>query len=135
LGPADVDQRAQGLAGRPQVVPALREMHVAQRGDYLKFDDDLILDHQVGSIFAGDHVVVKDHDSPLLDDAEPGLSHFVGKGVFVDLFNEPMTERIGDPERTSDDRPVTGCNNRASPSSICIPLIRLKACLRIRTDA
>jgi hypothetical protein len=24
-------------------------------------------------------------------------------------------------------RPVTGCNNRASPSSICIPLIRLES--------
>jgi hypothetical protein len=94
-----------GLAGRPQVVPALRELHVAQRGDNLAFDDDLVLDDQVGGIFADDHVVAKDHDSPLLDDAEPRLSRLVGKGVLVDLFNEPMTERIGDPERSADDPP------------------------------
>jgi hypothetical protein len=56
-------------------------MHVAQRCDHLEFDDDLVLD---------DQVVVKDHDSPLLDDPETGLSHLVGKGVLVDLFNEPM---------------------------------------------
>jgi hypothetical protein len=105
LGPADVDQQAQGLAGRPLVVPALREMHVAQRGDYLEFDDDLVLDYQVGGIFADNHVVVKDYDTPLLDDAEPGLSHLVGKGVLVDLFNEPMTERVGNPESTADDPP------------------------------
>ncbi|MEA2769811.1 MAG: hypothetical protein QOD93_2773, partial [Acetobacteraceae bacterium] len=48
---------------------------------------DLVLDQEVGGIFADDHVVIKDADSPLLDD--------------------------------------TGSNSRASPPSICIPLIRL----------
>ena len=33
-----------GLAGRPQVVSALRGMHVAQRASHRAFDDDLILD-------------------------------------------------------------------------------------------
>jgi hypothetical protein len=33
----------------------------------------------------------------------PALSHFVGEGVLVHLFNEPMTERIGNPERTPND--------------------------------
>ena len=80
-------------------------MHVAQRGDDLEFDDDLVLDQQVGGKFANDNVVVKDDDPPLLDGAEPALSHFVGEGVLVDLFNEPMTERIGDPESTPDDPP------------------------------
>jgi hypothetical protein len=46
----------------------------------------------------------RDQASPL-DDGEPGLSHLVGNGVLVDLFNEPMTERIGDPESTADDPP------------------------------
>jgi hypothetical protein len=33
-------------------------------------------------------------------------------------------------------RSVTGSNNRASPSSICIPLIRLtETCLGVRTNA
>ena len=102
-------------------------MHVAQAWDDLEFDDDLILDNQVGGISADDHIVTKDHDSPLLDDPEPGLSHLVGKGVLADPFNEPMTERICDPEAQPMIRPVTGCNNRASPSSICIPLIRLES--------
>jgi hypothetical protein len=69
-----------GLAARPQVVPALREMHVAQGWDDLEFDDNLVLD---------DHIVIKDHDSPLLDDPEPGHSHLVGKGVLVDLSMNP----------------------------------------------
>ena len=50
-------------------------MHVAQRGDDLEFDDDLGLYYRIGGIFADDHVVGKDPDSPLLDDAESGLSH------------------------------------------------------------
>jgi hypothetical protein len=112
-----------GLAGRPHVVPALRQMHVTQGWDDLEFDDDLVLDYQVGGVFADDHVVVKDHDSPLLDDAEPGLSHFVGKGVLVDLCNDPMTEPIGNPERTADDLPG---HRLQQPCVPFIPLIRLK---------
>jgi hypothetical protein len=61
------------------------------------------LDQEVGGQFANDHVVVNDHDSPLLHDAEPGLSHLVGEGVLIDLFNEPMTKRVGNPECTADD--------------------------------
>ena len=61
---------------------------------------------EVGGLFAYNNVIVaKDHDSPLLDDAEPRLSHLVGQGVLVDLFNEPMTEPIGNPESTADDPP------------------------------
>src|SRR5450432_4099216 len=39
----------------------------------------------------------------LLDDAEPALTHFVSTGVLVNLFNEPMTERIGNPESAPND--------------------------------
>jgi hypothetical protein len=101
-------------------------MHVAQRADHLEFEDDLVLDQEVGGKFANDNVVVEDTDSALLDGAEPALSDLVGKGVVVDLFNEPMTERIGDPESASDDPLGDRSNNRASPSSICIPSIRLR---------
>jgi hypothetical protein len=69
LGPAEVDQQAQRLARHLQVIPALREMQVAQRADHLEFDDDLVLDQEVGGIFANNHVVIKDDDSPLLDGA------------------------------------------------------------------
>ena len=65
--------RHRGLPVARKSVSALRDMHVAQRFDDFEFDDDLILDHQVGGILANDHVVVKDHDAPLLDDTEPGL--------------------------------------------------------------
>ncbi len=58
----------------------MRDVHVAQRPCHLEFDHDLGLDHEVGGLFANDHVVVKDNDSPLLDDAEPALWQLVGKG-------------------------------------------------------
>src|SRR5476651_599789 len=105
-------------------------MPVAQRADHLEFDDDLVLDQEVGGLFANDHVVIKDDDSPLLDDAEPALAHLVSKGVLVNLFNEPMTERMSSVLATLQAHPmirsVTGSNNNASPPSICILCIRLK---------
>jgi hypothetical protein len=115
-----------GLARRRQVVPALRDMPVAQRGDHLEFDDDLVLDQEVGGIVANDHVVIKDDASPLLHGAEPTFSHLPGKGVLVNLFNERMTERIGNPESTLNDPLGQRPSNQTSPPSICIPLIRLK---------
>jgi hypothetical protein len=33
----------------------------------------------------------------------PELSHLVGKGIFGNLFNEPMAERIANPESTPND--------------------------------
>jgi hypothetical protein len=81
FGPAEIDQQAEGLASRPQVIPVLRDMHVTQRANHLGFDDDLVLDQEVGGKFANNHLVVKDHDSPLLDGADPALSHRVGKGI------------------------------------------------------
>jgi hypothetical protein len=47
--------------------------------------------------------VIRRISTPLLDDAEPGLSHLASKRVLVDLFNEPMTERFGNPESAADD--------------------------------
>jgi hypothetical protein len=77
--------RKAASAGRP----ALRDMHVTQRAGHLGFDDDQILDYQADGIFANDYVVVKDHDSPLLDDAEPGLPHLVGKGISETFSTNP----------------------------------------------
>jgi hypothetical protein len=88
LDRAEVYEQARGLACRSEEVSALREMHVAQRTDDLAFDDDLVLDRQVSCKFANDNVVVKDDYSPLLDGAEPPLSHFVGEGV-VHLSTNP----------------------------------------------
>jgi hypothetical protein len=99
-------------------------MPVAQRAGHLVFDDDLVLDQKAGGIFASDHVVIKDDDTPLPDDA--ALAHLVSKSVLVNVFNEPMTERIGTLKAHPMIRSVAGSNGRPSPASICIPFIRLK---------
>jgi hypothetical protein len=78
-------------------------MHVVQRGDDFEFDDKLVLGQQASGLFAYDYVVVKDDHSPLRDGAEPALSHFVAKGIFGNLFNDPMTEHIGNPESAPHD--------------------------------
>ncbi len=120
LDRAEVYEQARGLACRSEEASALREMHVAQRTDDLEFDDDLVLDRQVGGKFANDNVVVKDDYSPLLDGAEPALSHFVGEGV-VHLFNEPMTERTPSPARSINVPALRGYGRRLlapSPNSV-----------------
>jgi hypothetical protein len=48
LDRAEVYEQARGLACRSEEGSALRKMHVAQRTDDLEFDDDLVLDRQVG---------------------------------------------------------------------------------------
>jgi hypothetical protein len=78
-------------------------MRIAQGADHLEFNDDPVLDQEVGGLFTNDHVVVKDNDSAMLDGAEPALAQLIGKRILVNLFNEPMTERIGNPECASDD--------------------------------
>lgn len=78
-------------------------MYIAQRGDHLEFDDDPVLDQKVSSKFANDHAIVENDDSPLLNNAEPALSDLMSQGILLDLFNEPMTERIGDPESATND--------------------------------
>jgi hypothetical protein len=71
-------------------------------------------------------IVLKDQNFSLLDDAEPGLSHRVGKGAPVDFATNPRPSALATLKAQKMIRPVTGSNNRASPSSICIPLIRLE---------
>jgi hypothetical protein len=87
----------------PIACKSLRKVHVAQWGNHLKFGDDLVLDQQAGGIFANDHAIARDDGAPLLNRAEPELSHLVGKGFFVNLFNEPRSGRVGNPERTRND--------------------------------
>jgi hypothetical protein len=91
------------LGCRPQVVPALSDMHIAQRAGHFEFGDDLVLDQEAGDLFANDQAVVKDTDSPLLNRTEPALSQLVGKGMSGKPFNEPTSERIGNPESTQND--------------------------------
>jgi hypothetical protein len=76
-------------------------MHGAQRGNHLEFDDDLmILGQAAGGKFANNQAIAKDDGTSLPNHAEPELSYLEGKGIFVDLFNEPISGRIGNPERT-----------------------------------
>jgi hypothetical protein len=48
LGRPKLVSRHRGPARRPQVVQALRDMHVAQRRDHHEFDNGVVLDQGVG---------------------------------------------------------------------------------------
>jgi hypothetical protein len=64
------------------------------------------------------------NDSPLLNDAEPAHSHLVGRGIFAKLSNEPITERIGNTERTRNDplsRRLQQPRNRGRDAHYCAP--------------
>jgi hypothetical protein len=98
-------------------------MRAAQLGGHLAFYGDLVLDDRDGDLFMDDCIVAIDRGFPLLHDAGRGVSNLAGEGI-SESFS--ITERIGNLEAESMIRWVTGSNNRVSPASICIPLIRLK---------
>jgi hypothetical protein len=66
-----------------------RGLPVAQRADHPGFDDDLVLDRQVGNIFAGNHAIMKDDDPPLPHNAKPTLSHLRDNGISETVSTNP----------------------------------------------
>jgi hypothetical protein len=119
FGPAEIDQQAQGLARRPQVVAALRKMHFAQRGNHLKFGDDLVLDQQAGGIFANDHAIAKDDGTPLLN---PNFRISWARALSEAFSTNPCPGKLATLNAHEMICWGAGPNNRASPTSLLIPL-------------
>jgi hypothetical protein len=77
-------------------------MHVAQCGDHLEFDIDLIFDE------------------------EPALSHLVRQRILIDLFDEPMARPLATLKANPDDPLGYRLRQQRIPFIAYIPLIRLK---------
>ena len=90
-------------AGRPKIIQALRVVVRIESSDRLDFHQHGIFHQKVRDVSTGGDTVVYNSDGDLLPDHEAGLRQLVRQGIFVNLFKEPRSERIGDGESASND--------------------------------
>ena len=74
-------------------------MGVVQRCDGLAFDDNRVVDHQVGDVGANNATLEPHIDRPLLLDGVAGVAELVRQRVFVNLLEESGAKPVGDRER------------------------------------
>src|SRR5271166_2574821 len=101
----EIEQQAKPKPGCLQIVKALCGVDRIQRFDRLQFDQDRVLDQQIGCIGANDHAVVMDGHGMLMENRQASLSKLVRQCVLVHLFQEPGAERVRNGESASDNQP------------------------------
>jgi hypothetical protein len=84
--------------------------------DDFQFDDNGVLDEEVGDVFAADDVLVANGHALLLRDVEAEQAQFSGEGVFADFLQKSGSERIGDFGRGTDD----ALGQRVQPLAILV---------------
>ena len=104
-------------------------MRIVQRTNNLQFDQDATANQQVGHILANNDTVVMDHNRLLLQDRQPGLTHFMGQGIFINLLRETGTKPIHNPKSAADNDPRKPIHPRnigvhLRPSAAKIPSFR-----------
>ena len=89
----EVDEKPVPQSRRFQVADDLGDMFRCQSLDRLKFDDQPSFHQQIGEVFTDDgSVLVINCDGLLLLHYKPGLCQAMCKGIFIDLFEMPVTE-------------------------------------------
>jgi hypothetical protein len=81
------------------------------------------LDQQAGGIFANDHAIAKDDGTPLLN---PNFRISWARALSEAFSTNPCPGELATLNAHEMTRWGAGPNNRASPTSLPIPLIRLK---------
>ena len=82
------------------------------------------LDQQAGGIFANDHAIAKDDGTPLLN---PNFRISWARALSEAFSTNPCPGELATLNAHKMIRWGAGPNNRASPTSLLIPLIRLKS--------
>ncbi len=82
-------------AGGLEVIDALRQMRVGNVVHTLQFHDDLLLDHQVGHVFAHVLPFVANWRRNLSLGAHTTKRKLPKQGSFIDLLQESDTQHIG----------------------------------------
>ncbi len=70
-------------------------MNVAQFAHHFKFNNDCVIDQQIGCVVSNRDIVILNHDSGLLGYAKTSLANLMRQSVLVDLFQKPNAQRIG----------------------------------------
>ena len=116
FGLSKINQKAYSNAGCFEIIKALSNMSVVKFFARFQFDDHLIFDHEISSVLTYNDAVIANSYWRLLDDYQRLLSEFMNEGVFIDFFQEPNSQRVGDGVRAPDDR----LSELVSAQSVCI---------------
>jgi hypothetical protein len=103
LGSTEVDEEAEGLSGRLDVVEALGGIEVRMFLAGLQLDDHGPFHDQVRDEITHQDSVVADFDALLLYDREASLAQLMGQSILVDLFEKAGTKRVRHLVRTAND--------------------------------
>ena len=109
--------------GHAEIIQHPPNLMIADTLNGLRIDDDFSENNQIGNILPNLAIAVMDGEAGLLDkwDAEiPELHH---QGLLIRLFMEPMSQRIRDGERTTND--PFRFQNMNPISSICVHPVHL----------
>jgi hypothetical protein len=101
---AEVDEQAEALVGEAEVGEKLLAMDGSKLLDGLEFDDDHVLDKEIGA--EGDvehHAIVDNGDRELTLDAQAAFAEFVFHETEIDGFEDPGAELDMELHRDVDD--------------------------------
>jgi hypothetical protein len=92
-GGAEIDQQAVFDAGGAEVAEELGDVFVVEGADGFEFDDELLLNEEVGEEFTEQSAVFgEDVERMLLNREESLFAEAMRETVFVDFFGVPVTE-------------------------------------------
>jgi len=89
---------------------ALRLVHGIQHPDRLQFNQQPVLDHQIGRILADDHAVIMHSDITLLRHDKTEFAQLMRQGILINLLQKAAPKRMLDDERPTNDRVAQAVN-------------------------
>ena len=98
----EVNEQAERVATRSDVRNELGEMDIAHGLDGLEFDDERLIDDEVGTLTRERDALVGDRDLDLLGDGDFGLLQFVEHGSLVEAFEKSGAQMAVDLDRAAD---------------------------------
>lgn len=91
----EIDEQADGAAGGAEIVNALGGVLTGQPVDALQFDEQDVLNQDIGEVVADRTGFVCDWEGSLRGCVDVAEAEFMEQGALVDLFQETGAEGVG----------------------------------------
>ena len=100
---AEVEKQADFAGGGFEIIKKLGFMFGGDGAGGFEFDDDRIVDEQIGEVFSDDLACIVDGNAGLLFDFEAEAAEFYRESIFVDFFEKSIAEGVVDSVEGFDD--------------------------------
>ena len=101
-GVAEVQQQGQMQAGSFQIIHALRDVDAVEGSHCFQFDDDAVINQEIGGVLTNHNAIVSNNNRMLLRNFQAILPKFVRQAIFIDLFQKSRTHGVQDREGAAD---------------------------------